>query len=125
LILALSLLSGALFLPVLAGPALLAALLWVGPLRLLLALHVQCSVNSLCHLGPIDGKAGSSKNVAWLTAFHMGQGENWHRNHHRAQNSARLGERWWQVDLGWWTILGLRRLGLASRVRTGERSGAS
>jgi fatty-acid desaturase len=86
----------------------LAAMLWIGPVRLVWALHTQCSVNSICHLGTIAERGGSSRNVAWLTVAHMGQGENWHANHHRSPADPRIGHRW-QIDLGWWTI---RLLGL-------------
>lgn len=86
----------------------LAAMLWIGPARLVWALHTQCSVNSICHLGAIAAHGGSSRNVAWLTVAHMGQGENWHANHHRSPADPRIGHRW-QIDLGWWTI---RLLGL-------------
>jgi stearoyl-CoA desaturase (delta-9 desaturase) len=91
----------------------LAAMLWIGPVRLVWALHTQCSVNSICHLGAIADHGGSSRNVAWLTVAHMGQGENWHANHHRAPASARIGNHW-QLDLGWWTIRALGLVGLAS-----------
>jgi stearoyl-CoA desaturase (delta-9 desaturase) len=90
----------------------LAAMLWIGPVRLVWALHTQCSVNSICHLGAIANHGGSSRNVAWLTIAHMGQGENWHANHHRSPADPRIGHRW-QLDLGWWTIRGLGLLGMA------------
>jgi stearoyl-CoA desaturase (delta-9 desaturase) len=88
-------------------------MLWIGPVRLLWALHVQCTVNSVCHLGPQDGKDGSSRNVAWLVFAHLGQGENWHGNHHQRPAGDRIGIGW-QLDLGWQTIRALRLLGLAS-----------
>lgn len=92
--------------------AALAAMLWIGPVRLVWALHTQCSVNSICHLGAIADHGGSSRNVAWLTIAHMGQGENWHANHHRSPADPRIGHRW-QLDLGWWTIRALGAVGLA------------
>jgi stearoyl-CoA desaturase (delta-9 desaturase) len=60
---------------------------------------------------PNGGHARNMPIVAWLTV-----GEGWHRNHHEAENSPRLG---WgsQLDLGWLTICGLRYLRLA-RVTT-------
>ncbi len=91
----------------------LAAMLWIGPVRLLWALHVQCSVNSICHLGEEKGEGGSSRNVRWLALAHLGQGENWHGNHHHRPASARIGTGW-QLDIGWWCIGVLRRLGLAT-----------
>jgi fatty-acid desaturase len=109
-ILALSFASGAVF-----GPA---AFFWLGPIRLVFALHGQCFVNSLSHLRP-DSSFGedSSRNVPWLALWHGLQGENWHHNHHSRPGSARLGWTPAQVDLGWWVIVGLEGMGLATAVR--------
>lgn len=108
-----SLCFGAIFFVFLPAEEALAAWLWVGPVRLVAALHAQCSVNSLCHLGPLTREHGSGKNVAWLTLFHAGQGENWHANHHCDPNDPRLGRKWWELDLGWWCLAGLERVRLA------------
>jgi stearoyl-CoA desaturase (delta-9 desaturase) len=94
----------------------LSALVWFGPIRLVWALHAQCTVNSICHLGPLTAEHGSGRNVGWLALVHMGQGENWHANHHRNANEARLGNGW-QIDIGWWTIRALALVGLATRVK--------
>jgi stearoyl-CoA desaturase (delta-9 desaturase) len=117
-ILALSLLGGLAFCVGADTATTLAAMAWFGPVRLLWALHAQCTVNSICHLGPASEDNGSERNVTWLSLVHMGQGENWHANHHRHANDARLGQRWWQIDIGWWTIRALAACGLATRVRT-------
>jgi stearoyl-CoA desaturase (delta-9 desaturase) len=94
----------------------LAALAWFGPIRLVWALHAQCTVNSICHLGRISDEHGSARNVGWLALVHMGQGENWHANHHRRAGDARLG-RGWQLDIGWWVIAALAAVGLATGVK--------
>jgi len=109
-LLALSLLVGA--------PFGLAALLWMGPLRLVVALHAQCFVNSVCHMRP-DARDGepTARNVAWLSVVHVFQGENWHQNHHDRPGSARLGWTPTQLDVGWYLILLLERVGLAWDVR--------
>lgn len=120
-VLALSCFGGLGFLAVADATTALAAFLWIGPLRLLWALHTQCTVNSICHLGSLRAEGGSSRNVAWLALAHMGQGENWHANHHEDQLHHRLGRRWWQVDIGWWTIAGLAAVGLARDFRIDRR----
>ncbi|HXI02462.1 MAG TPA: fatty acid desaturase [Candidatus Saccharimonadales bacterium] len=96
----------------------LAGFFWLGAFRLVFSLHAQCFVNSICHMGS-GAPAGedSSRNVPWLAAVHLLQGENWHRNHHAQPASARLGLRPLQVDAGWWVILALERCGLAAEVR--------
>jgi stearoyl-CoA desaturase (delta-9 desaturase) len=109
-VLALSLLAGA--------PFGLAAFFWLGPMRLVFALHVQCSVNSIAHMRE-DALPGedSSQNIAWLGILHFFQGENWHANHHADPRVARIGRTPMQWDFGWWVILALEKARLASRVR--------
>ena len=93
------------------------AFFWLGAIRLVYSLHMQCFVNSLTHLGPLeDGDA--SRNVWWLGPLQLtAWGENWHRNHHSNAGSARLGWHWWQVDIGWYFIRLLEILHLAGNVR--------
>jgi fatty-acid desaturase len=93
---------------------------WIGAIRLVYALHFQMFVNSLLHMTPgLTEGVDSSRNLWWLGPFQFGAwGENWHRNHHKDANAARFGRRWWQVDLGWYVICGLRSLRLASDVRS-------
>jgi len=95
------------------------AFFWLGAIRLVFALHGQCFVNSVCHLRP-DGTPGkdSSRNVPWLMLWHLGQGENWHGNHHARPGMARLGWTLRQPDVGWWVIVALEWLGLATEVRS-------
>ena len=96
----------------------LEAFFWLGPIRLLYALHAQCFVNSSAHMRRArkDGE-DSSQNLLWLGVFQFFQGESWHGNHHAKPGVARFGWRPWQLDFGWYTILLLERLGLATNVR--------
>jgi fatty-acid desaturase len=97
----------------------LAGFFWLGVLHLVFALHGRCFVNSVCHLHPgTQPGDNSSQNVPWLALWRGFQGENWHRNHHVRPGSAWLGWTTTQVDVGWWVIVGLERLGLATKVRT-------
>ena len=80
--------------------------------RLVFALHAQCFVNSICHTEPTAALGeDSSRNVTWLAAMHLFQGENWHRNHHARPGSAQLGWTWRQPDLGYLTICLLEKIG--------------
>jgi stearoyl-CoA desaturase (delta-9 desaturase) len=92
---------------------------WIGAIRLVYALHFQMFVNSLLHLAPgLPEGVDSSRNIWWLGPLQFGAwGENWHKNHHSDANAARFGRGWWQVDIGWYVICGLKRLGLASNIR--------
>jgi fatty-acid desaturase len=95
-----------------------AALFWMGPVRLVFALHAQCFVNSVAHMRE-DALPGedSSQNIPWLGVLHFFQGENWHANHHAEPHAARIGRTPMQWDMGWWTILALEKMGLATKVR--------
>jgi fatty-acid desaturase len=100
------------------APMGLAAFFWMGPIRLVIALHAQCFVNSICHMRPHAGPdETTAKNIAWLSVMHLGAGENWHQNHHDRPGSARLGWKPAQVDFGWYLIWLLEKVGLATDVR--------
>lgn len=95
-----------------------AAFFWLGPMRLVMSLHAQCFVNSIAHMRP-EGEGGddSSQNVTWLGLLHFFQGENWHANHHAKPSAARLGWKFWQIDFGWYVIVLLEAVGLATSVK--------
>lgn len=94
------------------------AFFWLGAIRLMFSLHGQCFVNSVCHLAPEAAlHTDSSRNVPWLAVWHLGQGENWHGNHHARPGVAQLGWTRGQPDVGWWVIRLFQRLGLATEVR--------
>jgi stearoyl-CoA desaturase (delta-9 desaturase) len=95
-------------------------LFWIRAIRLVYCLHMQSFVNSLLHLKPgLPEGVDSSRNIWWLGPLQLtAWGENWHGNHHAQPASARFGQRWWQIDIGWYAIRGLRLLGLATNVRT-------
>jgi stearoyl-CoA desaturase (delta-9 desaturase) len=43
-------------------------------------------------------------------------GEGWHNNHHAYQRMAKHGHKWWEIDVTYWAIQALERLGLAWNV---------
>lgn len=51
-----------------------------------------------------------SYNHPLIGVFSLGEG--WHNNHHHLPNSARMGLRWWELDLGWCGLVILERMGL-------------
>lgn len=95
-----------------------AAFFWLGPMRLVMSLHAQCFINSIAHMRA-ERKPGedSSQNIAWLAPLHFFQGENWHGNHHAKPSSAQFGWKFWQIDFGWYVIVALEKIGLASNVK--------
>jgi fatty-acid desaturase len=69
----------------------------------------------------VDGVAVQGYNVpyAGLVTF----GEAYHGNHHAFPGSANLGIERGQIDLGWWFIQWLARVGLARHIETPESVG--
>ncbi len=92
-------------------------------------MHATFMVNSLAHRHGRRPFATNddSRNIWWLAIITFGEG--WHNNHHRYAGSARLGLRWWQLDLGWLGLRLLQYLGLIRDLKPGpgrdESSSAS
>jgi stearoyl-CoA desaturase (delta-9 desaturase) len=92
-------------------------LVWGGLLRIFLYQHATFSVNSICHMfGRKDYRSRDEARNNWLVAL-LVFGEGWHNNHHAFPASARHGLQRWQVDLSWWVIRGLEKVGLVWNVK--------
>ena len=98
-------------------------LLWGYLISGLLHLHTIFLVNSLTHLRgrrdyevPQREGRDNSHNIGWLA--YLTAGEGWHHNHHSFPQSARVGLRWWEFDLGWMVLKMLRLLGLVWELKT-------
>ena len=74
--------------------------------------HTTFSINSLCHMfGTRRYETGeASKNSIWLALLTMGEG--WHNNHHHFPLSCRQGFFWWEIDITYYILLGLEKVGL-------------
>lgn len=74
--------------------------------------HSTFTINSLSHL--VGGKrfetGDTSRNNPLLALLTLGEG--WHNNHHHYSTSARQGFYWWEVDLTYYGLLLLSKLGL-------------
>jgi sn-1 stearoyl-lipid 9-desaturase len=92
--------------------------LWGIFFRTVLGLHSTWLVNSATH------SWGSrrfvtrdlSTNSWWVAMFTWGEG--WHNNHHAHPTSSRHGLAWYEIDLNWYGIWVLQKLGLANQVYT-------
>ena len=98
-------------------PLAIEGLIWGGLVRIFLYQHATFSVNSVCHMfGRKDyrsrDEARNNRFVAWLVF-----GEGWHNNHHAFPVSARHGLDEGQIDVSWWVIRGLERIGLVWNVK--------
>jgi stearoyl-CoA desaturase (delta-9 desaturase) len=79
--------------------------------------HATYSVNSFAHLfGSRRFDTVDESRNNWLVAI-LTLGEGWHNNHHRYPSAARQGFFWWEVDLTYYLLLALQRLGLIWSLR--------
>jgi stearoyl-CoA desaturase (delta-9 desaturase) len=74
--------------------------------------HGTFSINSLGH---IIGRrryatTDDSKNSLFLALITLGEG--WHNNHHHYQNTVRQGFRWYEIDVSYYLIWCMSKLGL-------------
>jgi sn-1 stearoyl-lipid 9-desaturase len=75
-------------------------------------------VNAVCHVDGMGYRSHEtrefSRNVWWVGLLAVGEG--WHNNHHAFPKSAQHGMQWFEVDVTWYTIWVLEKLGLAKNV---------
>ncbi len=94
----------------------LSLLVWGVLLRTVLVWHITWSVNSLTHLfGYQNHTTDDHSRNNWLVAL-LSVGEGWHNNHHHDPVSASVQHRWWELDLSYYEIRLLEKLGLARNV---------
>jgi stearoyl-CoA desaturase (delta-9 desaturase) len=90
--------------------------LWGGIVRIFVGQQATWGINSCSHhFGTRDFDCKDKSTNNWLLAL-LTLG-NWHNNHHAFPNSARTGLKWWQVDICWWVILLLEKIGLVYDVK--------
>lgn len=93
------------------------AFFWGFVLSSVVLWHGTFTVNSLAH---VWGKRrfateDDSRNNFWIALITMGEG--WHNNHHHYQSSARQGFYWWEIDMSFYVLKGLEKLGIVWDVR--------
>ena len=79
--------------------------------------HATFSINSLAHRVGRRRYAtkDASRNVAWLALLTFGEG--WHNNHHHYPASARQGFYWWEIDVTYYGLWLLARLGVIRELK--------
>jgi stearoyl-CoA desaturase (delta-9 desaturase) len=93
-------------------------------LRIVLVWHSSFLVNSVTHtIGYRSYPSTDASRNNWIVAL-VSYGEGWHNNHHACPRSAKLGHRWWELDVTWWFVRLFEALGLVSDVRRPEPSAA-
>lgn len=93
-------------------------LLWGVFVRVTLGLHAVWFVNSATHMWGSRRFAtkDNSRNLWWVAALTGGEG--WHNNHHAHPVSARHGLAWYEIDVNYYVIWSLGKLGLAKDIYT-------
>jgi len=94
-------------------PGLVVGFMW----STLLVWHATFCINSLAHVSGTRRyvTGDDSRNNPFLAFLTMGEG--WHNNHHAYPSSARQGFRWWEVDVTWYILLLLARLGIVRNLK--------
>lgn len=89
---------------------------WGVIMRVIAVWHITWSVNSLSHMfGYTNYATGEESRNNWFVAL-MTVGEGWHNNHHEDPSAASVQHRWWELDISYYEIKLLEKLGLASDV---------
>lgn len=93
-------------------------LIWGFFISTVLLVHATLSINSLAHrFGKQRYQTGDdSRNNGLLALLTLGEG--WHNNHHHYPVSARQGFFWWEIDISYYLLKGMARLGLVWDLRT-------
>jgi stearoyl-CoA desaturase (delta-9 desaturase) len=81
--------------------------------RTIILWHSTWLINSITHVSGYRtfNTEDNSRNLWWAAILTYGEG--WHNNHHAHPKVAKAGLQWWEVDMTWWAIVLLQRLGWA------------
>lgn len=84
--------------------------------KAVLVWHSTWLINSATHIMGYrtHDSEDNSGNLWWAALLTYGEG--WHNNHHAYPNVAKAGWKWWEIDMTWWVILALQKVGLAQKV---------
>ena len=95
----------------------LSSLVWGFCVSTTLLWHATYSINSLAHRwGSQRFETGDdSRNNLFLALLTLGEG--WHNNHHHYMASTRQGFFWWEIDITYYALRGLRAVGLVWDLR--------
>jgi stearoyl-CoA desaturase (delta-9 desaturase) len=90
----------------------LSGLVWGMGISTVALWHTTYSINSLAHRwGNTRFDTGDdSRNNLFLALLTLGEG--WHNNHHRFMNSVRQGFYWWEIDITYYVLRGMKAVGL-------------
>jgi stearoyl-CoA desaturase (delta-9 desaturase) len=92
-------------------------LMWGIFVRTVVGLHATWLVNSATHSWGKRRFATRdlSTNSWWVALLTFGEG--WHNNHHAHPTAAQHGFTWYEIDMNWYGIWALKRLGMAWDIK--------
>ena len=92
-------------------------LVWGFFISTVFTFHATFTINSLSHkFGTKRFDTGDeSRNNFWLALLTLGEG--WHNNHHHYPGSTRQGFYWWEIDITYYMLLAMQKLGLIWELR--------
>lgn len=94
----------------------LSVLVWGVFVRTVLVMHGTWMVNSAAHTWGYRNYDTTDESRNNLFVALISHGEGWHNNHHADQRAASHGHHWWELDMSWWIIRGLEKVGIAKNV---------
>ena len=87
-------------------------LFWGFFLSTVILVNATFTINSLSHIfGKRRYETGDTSRNNWLLAL-LTFGEGWHNNHHHYATAARQGFFWWEIDITYYGLVVLSKLGL-------------
>jgi stearoyl-CoA desaturase (delta-9 desaturase) len=90
---------------------------WAANVSTVALCHVTFALNSVSHRFGPRRYATKDRSTNLLSIALVTFGEGWHNNHHRWPGRARLGEGRREIDLSWWGLAAMERVGLIWNVR--------
>ena len=91
--------------------------IWGVFVRLVFTYHTTWLVNRAAHMfGYQSFRSNDRSTNCWWVAL-LSFGEGWHNNHHAFPFSARMGLRWFEIDMTWWAVKLLALLRLADNIK--------
>ena len=91
--------------------------LWGYVVSTCVLLHATFTINSLAHIWGSRRYAtkDTSRNNLFLALLTLGEG--WHNNHHHYMSSVNQGFFWWEIDISYYVLRLLEKLGLVWDLR--------
>jgi len=91
--------------------------LWGYVVSTFVLMHATFTINSLAHVWGSRRYAttDTSRNNAFLALITLGEG--WHNNHHHYMSSANQGFFWWEIDVSYYVLKAMEKVGLVWNVR--------